>query len=72
MLYSPNRRLLGDYGNINLEQSIARAREQLNDEAFSHGWNTGQSMSEDQAITDALEGSPAELPGTDEVQIYSE
>ena len=59
LLYSPNRRLLSDHINIDLEQSIARAREQLNGEAFSSGWNTGQSMSEEQAIADALDIAPS-------------
>lgn len=54
LLYSPNGRLLSDHVNIDLEQNIARAREQLDGEAFASGWNSGQSMSEEQAITDAL------------------
>ncbi len=56
LLYSPNRRLQSDHATIDLEQSIARAREQLDSEAFSSGWNTGQSLSEEQAIADALDG----------------
>ena len=60
LLYSPNRRLLSDNATIDLEQSIARAREQLDGEAFSSGWNTGQAMSEEQAIADALDITPSQ------------
>ena len=60
LLYSPNRRLLSDHATIDLEQSIAHAREQLDGEAFSRGWNTGQSMSEEQAIADVLDITPSQ------------